>query len=543
MRSPTTVSSSLVVLGAATLALGGSLSLGAQEIAPARKTPPAPRVSPAQQAPPAPEPPAAREATPAPVVPSVPPSTALNGHLRAGVVRVVVSGQEWNWRTPWAKQPPWTRPVTGLVVPGRRILCASTAFGNHLLVEVQKLGEDASTPGRVLLADPEGPLALVEVDDPDFWAGLEALPFADPLPREGELSILRWRDSGLLDSYPGSVRQIRAGRHGLSRTHLLTLDVATGADGLGASEVVVADEKVVGLLTGRAGDTWAAIGSPVLESFVADAARGEWRGFPRGGFAWQNLTNPALRESLGLADDETGVRLTRVLPHGTAAGALRVGDVVLEVDGVPIDPTGRYEHPVYGRMLFALLFSDGRRPGDTLDVRILRGGERMTVTARLQRIQAEADKIPPYVYGHGPDYSVVGGLVFQELTVPYLTTFGDWQRRGPPRLLIAWDREASDPSPERPRIVLLSSVLPDAANLGYEGVRNVIVDRVNGRRIGSMDDLREAFSHPEGGYHVVQFLPGLAPERLVLDVEETKAAEERIRAAYGVDRLDSETPP
>jgi hypothetical protein len=89
--------------------------------------------------------------------------------------------------------------------------------------------------------------------------------------------------------------------------------------------------------------------------------------------------------------------------------------------------------------------------------------------------------------------------------------------------------------------VVLSSVLPDAANLGYEGVRSVIVERINGRRIGSMDDLREAFAHPEGRFHVVEFLPGLAPERLVLDVEEVKASEERIRAAYGVDRLDSET--
>jgi hypothetical protein len=97
------------------------------------------------------------------------------------------------------------------------------------------------------------------------------------------------------------------------------------------------------------------------------------------------------------------------------------------------------------------------------------------------------------------------------------------------------------PSPESPRFVILSSVLPDAANLGYEGVRNLIVERVNGRRIGSMDDLREAFARPEGGFHVVEFLPGLSPERLVLDVEETEASAERIRAAYGVDRLDSET--
>jgi hypothetical protein len=485
--------------------------------------------------------PEAQEPTTPSEAPVVVPATALNGNLRSGIVRVVVNGQEWNWSTPWAKEAPWTRPVTGLVVPGHRILCASTAFGNELLVEVQKLGEDTLVPGRVVLVDPEGPLALVEVDVPGFWEDLEPLPLADRLPRAGDVSILRWRESGLLDSYPGTVRQVRAGRHGLSRTHLLTLDVATGADGLGASEVVVAGEEVVGLLTGRGGDTWAAIGSPVLEHFVDDAARGEWRGFPRGGFAWQNLTNPALREDLGLAEDESGVRLTRVLPHGSLAGALRAGDVILEVDGVSIDATGNYEHPIYGRMLSALLFSEGHRPGDTIEIAILRDGERLTVPTTLRAIQADADKIPPYVYGHGPNYSVVGGLVFQELNVPYLRTFGDWQRRAPPRLLIAYDRQADMPSPEEPRVILLSSVLPDAANLGYEGVRNVIVDRVNGRSIGSMDDLREAFARPEGSFHVVEFLPGLAPERLVLDVEEARQSAERIRLAYGVDHLDSES--
>ncbi len=294
------------------------------------------------------------------------------------------------------------------------------------------------------------------------------------------------------------MRQVRAGRHGLSRTHLLTLDVATGADGLGASEVVVADGAVVGLLTGRAGDTFAAIASPVLARFVEDAASGGWRGFARGGFAWQNLTNPALRESLGLSEDETGVRLTRVLPHGTAAGGLRAGDVVLEVDGISIDPTGHYEHPLYGRMLFALLFSDGRRPGDTLEVTVLRDGERETVATPLVRIEAEADKVPPYIYGHGPNYAVVGGLVFQELTVPFLTTFGDWQRRGPPRLLIAFDREAADPSPESPRIVVLSSVLPDAANLGYELVRNLIVEKVNSRPIGQHGRPAAGLRSPRG---------------------------------------------
>ncbi len=93
-----------------------------------------------------------------------------------------VTGQEWNWKTPWAKQAPWTRTVTGLVVPGPRILVTSPALGNHLLIEVQKLGRDQRTPARLVLFDPEGPLALVAVDDPSFWEGLAPLPIAERAP-------------------------------------------------------------------------------------------------------------------------------------------------------------------------------------------------------------------------------------------------------------------------------------------------------------------------------------------------------------------------
>ncbi len=283
--------------------------------------------------------------------------------LRAGIVSVRITGQDWNARAPWEKQPPWTRTVTGLVVANHRILVASTAFGNHLLVEAQKLGSEARTVARVALVDQEGPLALVEVDDPAFWQGLSPLPLAKQAPTEGAVTIHRWQRSGLFDSYPGTVRQVRAGRHGLSQTTLLTLEVATGAEGLGDSEVVVADGRVAGLVTGRSGDTFAALAAPVLAQFLEGAASGDWRGFARAGLSWEDLTNPALREALGLGPGETGIRLLRVAPNGSAGGVLERGDVLLEVAGAKLDATGRYEHPLYGRMLFAQLFTDGRRPG------------------------------------------------------------------------------------------------------------------------------------------------------------------------------------
>ena len=517
MRSRTTASSSRVLLALAAVAAAACAS-----------APPRPAVS-------APPPPA----VPAPAATA---PVAGNGHLRAGIVSVRVTGQDWNWRAPWEKQAPWTRTVTGLVVPGRKILVASTAFGNHLLVEAQKLGSEARTVARVELVDQEGPLALVAVDDPAFWDGLEPLPLAERAPGEGDVTILRWQRSGLLDSYPGTVRQLRSGRHGLSQTSLLTLEVGTSTDGLGESEVVVAKGRVAGLVTGRVGDAYGALAAPVLAQFLDGAAKGDWRSFARAGLAWQDLTNPALRESLGLRPGETGIRLTRVAAHGSAGGILKPGDVVLEMGGAKLDPTGYYEHPLYGRMLFALLFSDGRKPGETMPVKVLRDGERLELQLPLRAMLPEQDRVPPYVFGRGPDYVVVGGLVFQELTRPYLGAWGDWARRAPPRLLVAIDREPDDAGAEPRRIVLLSSVLPDAANLGYQELRDLMVDRVNGQPVGSLADVRKALSSPPGGYHVVEFTAGQAAARAVLDAGEAQAAAARLRQTYGVERLDSQAP-
>ena len=447
---------------------------------------------------------------------------------------VRVTGQEWNWKTPWAKQAPWTRVVTGLVVEGPRILVAHAGLGNHLLVEVQKLGREERTPARLALVDHEGPLGLVEVDDPRFWEGLGPLPLAEHGVAEGPVTIHRWVRSGQFDSAAGSVRQVRAGRHGLSRASHLTLDVTTTIEGGGESEVVVAGGKVAGLATGKAGDQLTVMASPVLRRFLADADSGDYRGFARAGIGWQDLTNPDLRAALGLAPGEAGIRITRVLPHGSGADVLRPGDVILEIADHPLDPTGHFDHPRYGRMAFPLLLGDGREPGDLLPMKVLRDGERREIAVPLKRMRAEDDRIPAYVFGRGPDYAVVGGLVFQEMTGPYLGTWGDWSRRAPPRLLVAFDRDGLEPSEDRPRIVLLTSVLPDPTNLGYQDLRDLIVDAVNGKPVGSMDDLRRAFAEPGGGFHVVEFLAGQSPRRIVLDAAEAEAAAERIRTAYGV---------
>jgi hypothetical protein len=376
-------------------------------------------------------------------------------------------------------------------------------------------------------------LTLLEVADPTFWAGLAPRELAETVPTGGEVTVHRWLRSGQFDGATANVRQVRAGRHGVSRLSVLSMEMTSALDG-GDSEVVVRDGRCLGLVTSRAGDTLTAIASPVLRQFVANAELPTYPGFARAGLAWQELTNPALREYLGLTSPEGGVRLTRVPSHGSGASVLEPGDVLLDVGGVPIDATGQYEHPLYGRLSCAILFTEAKRPGDPLELRILRAGERKTVTVSLKRMLPEQERIPPYVLGRGPDYAVEGGLVFQELSGPYLSATTDGGRRPVPRLVIALDREGAAPDPDLPRLLVLTSVLPDSVNLGYQDLRDLIVTTVNGRRVGSLDDLRQAFASPAGDYHVVEFLPGQGTERIVLDASGSTAARERIGKVYGV---------
>ncbi len=81
-----------------------------------------------------------------------------------------------------------------------------------------------------------------------------------------------------------------------------------------------------------------------------------------------DLTNSE-RVALGI-ESGNGILLTAVYEGGPAAAAdLRIGDVILEMNS----------EPVYSQRQ-ALLISASTRPGDNVDVMVLRNGERFTTT-------------------------------------------------------------------------------------------------------------------------------------------------------------------
>jgi hypothetical protein len=84
--------------------------------------------------------------------------------------------------------------------------------------------------------------------------------------------------------------------------------------------------------------------------------------------------------------------------------------------------------------------------------------------------------------------------------------------------------------------VLLSHVLPDAYNIGYQDQKYVVLDKVNGQRVSRLSELRDALQRPQGGFHVIEFARGDSLRRMVLAAGDAeREATARVLQHYGIE--------
>jgi S1-C subfamily serine protease len=82
---------------------------------------------------------------------------------------------------------------------------------------------------------------------------------------------------------------------------------------------------------------------PVIQHFLTDIQDGRYDRYMDLSLGTFNLLNPAHRKALGLGDDDRGVVVSSVASAGVAAGLIKVGDVLLAIDGHVIASDGSVE--------------------------------------------------------------------------------------------------------------------------------------------------------------------------------------------------------
>jgi S1-C subfamily serine protease len=459
--------------------------------------------------------------------------------IKNNVVRVNVTAQAYDFSRPWSKRAPSARRGIGAALEGNRVLVTAECVANANYIELESPDGNRKQPATVECVDYEANLALLKPDSANFLEGsglrIETSHIGDAL------SVLQLEANGQVQSSTGKVTTAEVTRYPIDdssflvcrlsvplqmRDSMLSLPVLKGGNLAGLMLRYDAQSSLLDFIP-----------SSVIEHFLKDAKNTPYKGFPRMGCSFSPTRDPQLRRYLGLDGNNGGVLISQILRGGPAENAgLHKGDVLLEIEGNPIDSDGNYKDADYGRISLSHLVSGKHFEGQNAKVKIWREGKKLDFEVPVAKRKAHQYLSEPYVIDRAPSYFVLGGLVLQELSRQYLKEFGtDWSRKAPLDL-VQLDRVQSElPEEGVKRAVVLTRVLPSDVTIGYEELRNLQVISINGMRLTSLADVPKAMEKAVDGVHRIE-LKG-DPNTIFLDAQAAEASGRLLQRAYGLPAL------
>ena len=455
---------------------------------------------------------------------------AENLALEPSMVLLQVTRQAYNYTQPWVRRTR-TTPKVGIVVSENQILTTAEELFDRTLIRLQKGGRGPWVNGNLEWIDYHANLALITVPVASFWQGLKPADLAARSVVEGQIQIARWRE-GKIESRTAEFSQFTVDMGQLTFVPHVQLEINSEIQGIGQGEPVVSKSKILALVSGREGSRLKAIPTSFIRSILEARKNGTYKGLGYFPFVWEPSSNVDILSFLKLPGEPRGVVIIDVPKKAGTESGLKVRDIILQVDGFDIDIEGDYKDPDYGYLMLENLATRNRWAGDSIRIKVWRDGQTVDVDYKIPKADYEDSLLPDAVYDQEPEYLIVGGLLFAPLTDAYLQSWGGgWKTAAPFRLNYYNQQEAPA---DHPGLVLLSSVLPDTFNIGYQNLRYVVLDEVNGQKISYLSELEAALKKPINGYHDIRFAKGDSIQRIILDAGQTDAATQRVLQRYRI---------
>jgi len=457
---------------------------------------------------------------------AMPAASDPRAQLEQAVVQIEVTRKQYDFVQPWTRRVDQLQKV-GVLVGPHEILTTADFMADLTLLRLQKGGRGKWFEGKLEWVDYHANLALVTTTNESFWKGLKAVKIVDVTPLSGAAQLGRWRN-GTFDLKNLDINRMTVKRGKLTNIDLMFLEVDSEVTSSGWAEPIFKNGGLIGITSSKEEKTATIIPSSFIKQCLDH--RKDWRGLGYFAFVWQGAENPASLEYLKLPGDPRGVIIIET-PTNTVT-ELKRRDVILQIDGFDIDQKGDYKDPQYGNLNLESLSTRKHWAGDELKIKVWRENKMLDLKYKLPRAEYTNEVVPDYVFNEEPEYLLVGGFLFQPLTGPYLHSWGgDWMRRAPFRLSYLSRKKAT---PEMPTAVVLSSILPDKFNLGYQDARYLVVESMNGQKVRSLKDIVEARKHPNNGFHEIRFEKGESLSRVILEADQLDAATKRVMERYGI---------
>ncbi|KAG4114877.1 hypothetical protein ERO13_D12G087400v2 [Gossypium hirsutum] len=306
------------------------------------------------------------------------------------VIKIFTVSSSPNYFLPWQNKSQRETMGSGFVIPGKKILTNAHVVADHTFVLVRKHGSPTKYRAEVQAVGHECDLAILVVESPEFWEGMNFLELGDIPFLQEAVAVVGYPQGGdNISVTKGVVSRVEPTQyvHGATQLMAIQIDAAINPGNSGGPAIM--GNKVAGVafqnLSGSENIGYI-IPVPVIKHFIAGIEEsGKYMGFCSMGLSCQPTENVQLRNHFKMQPHMTGVLVSKINPLSDAYGVLKKDDIILEFDGVPIANDGTVPFRNRERITFDHLVSM-KKPNETALVKVLRNGEEHAFTITLQPV-------------------------------------------------------------------------------------------------------------------------------------------------------------
>ncbi len=388
--------------------------------------------------------------------------------IKSSVVKIFTVSSKPSIRQPWTSII--SRATgSGCIIDGNKILTNAHVVTHQTYLEVLKNGDTKKYEAKVLSVNHEADLALITVKDKSFFKGTKALRIGDLPALQQKVDVYGFPEGGsTLSITSGVISRIEHQVYVHSGAKLLAIQIDAAVNPGNSGGPAISEGKVVGIvMQGKRSsqNIGYIIPTNVIKHYLVDLKDGKLNGYPMLGVEIETMENPSIKEMYKLKNKKIGVLINRVYPNSPAYGVLKPNDVLIEIDGKKVYSNAKVEFRDKEFTSFNYMLQE-HQVGDDVKLRVLRDGREKGFKIKLDKTFKDLNLIKVAKFKDKLTYYIYGGFVFVPASIEY--RFAD-------KYLDMF------PTKKRDELVLLYRVLPSSLSRGFEKVRDMIVEKVNGK--------------------------------------------------------------